>query len=274
MRYHGTAMNRPVAHTLPALIVRDLRDAVVNPTVLMMAAASFICSGVFYSIGRPEWIDGMDGRVVLLALVLMVTPTFCGYPVLFNTMLDERIKGMSVTLLDSGVSVGSMAVSKFAAAFAVSSAVAIVQLAVWQVPLQMAAPFFAVLTAASVPVFLICFISAALARAKETDAVASVVAVVVAVVPFLGFLSDVTRPIGVLMPTGPAFEAVRMLCGGQPILPVPALFLIGLLWAIACIAVAIVAARIVSRDIHSKAMREGAVGPRRDIRPASRGNAE
>ena len=248
-------MKHASLHTIRALIARDLRDAAVNPTTLMMFAGAFLVAGFFRMLGLPDWLEPGAAPSMFLALIIMVAPTFTASIITYTTMAEEREAGMYATLSSTGVSMGTLLASKIAVSLICTYVTAAAMYIILGISPGYASVFFVALLPASLSMIFICAAAGAILRAYDHVTFASAIVVVLAIVPFLGFISNAVRGVAFIFPTGAVIELLRFWCSGHAVMHPVVLVAVAVVWVMATGACVVVLTRRYDREVREEVCR-------------------
>lgn len=233
-----------------ALVVRDLADALRNPTVLMSCAAGALLATFIGTVvaASPRLMPG-EGAAFARTAALCVVPAFTGCVTELYVMAEERERGTYLTLVEAGVTAGELAVAKWLAATVLTLLVQTATcLLVGLAPAELAA-LLGLSLVATQPLLLAGLACGLTAREQMASSLLAVPLTVVAVAPILAFLSDVVRSVTWFWPLGPAAEVLRSACGMAPAASVPVLAGLVVAWAAAAAALAAWACRRFAREL-------------------------
>ena len=227
-------METAAVRNIRALVARDLRDALRNPTTLMSCGMGVLLTVFIARVaaGASRLAEGADEAFAFVA-ALCIAPAFAGCVVELYVMAEERERGVYLTLAEVGVTAGQLAAAKWLAATVVTLGTQ----ALACLLLGFAPAGFAMLIAFSAvgiqPLLLAGLACGLTAREQMSSSLLAVPLTLVAVAPILAFMSDTVRALTWPLVLGPAAEVLCMTWGMVPAAPVPALVVLMALWTIA-----------------------------------------
>lgn len=237
------------ATALRALALHDALDAARNPTVLAMLVACVFLALVFATVVSGDLFGRAETHAFLMTVVVAITPAFAGSAIALYAMVEERERGVPLTLVGAGVSTAQIAVGKLVAAFVWTLLAEVVLCAVLGFSTHDAVAVLALSVPASLPTLLASLGLGLLAGDQTLTSVMSVPVTVLAVAPILGFMSSDVRLFTCMLPVGPAAEVLRACAGADPLYAIPVAAALMAVWICAGAAFAFWAHRRYAGDI-------------------------
>ena len=243
-------METAAVRNIRALVARDLRDALRNPTTLMSCGMGVLLTVFIARVaaGAPRLAEGADEAFAFVA-ALCIAPAFAGCVVELYVMAEERERGVYLTLAEVGVTAGQLAAAKWLAATVVTLGTQ----ALACLLLGFAPAGFAMLIAFSAvgiqPLLLAGLACGLTAREQMSSSLLAVPLTVVAVAPVLAFMSDAARACTWFWPLNPVAEMLCAMRGMGPAASIPVLAALAVLWVVAAAALAVRACRRFAREL-------------------------
>lgn len=220
-------MNSNALRNIGILAAHDIRVAARTPVMLVMLAACVLLMLVFSSIaGGPD----LTSDAFLMTTVIAVSPAFTGSICSLYTMSEEIERGVTATLVQSGMTTRQIAAGKFLCSYVWTLITVVLCGLTLGFSLEQLSVTLALSIPASLPILLVSLGCGLLASDQMKSSIYSLPIVVLAIVPLLGLISNSLRHVACFLPMGFAAEAACLVTGAPATLSPAVIAVLCLLW--------------------------------------------